>query len=169
MTVFLCGFMGCGKTTVGKKLAEISERSYCDTDELIVERAGMPIPDIFNKYGEPYFRRLETEIIKELCDFNGIAACGGGAMLSDINSGIARKNGIVVFLDVPFKTCFYRMVGDANRPIASSRSPKQLEELFNERYPIYKRNSTLTIKCEGSPLSAAKAILENLSLNKFGD
>lgn len=47
MTVFLCGFMGCGKTTVGKKLAEISGRGYCDTDELIVKRAGMPIPDIF--------------------------------------------------------------------------------------------------------------------------
>ena len=82
MTVFLCGFMGCGKTTVGKKLAEISGRGYCDTDELIVKRAGMPIPDIFKKYGEPYFRKLETDIIKELCDFNGIAACGGGAMLS---------------------------------------------------------------------------------------
>ena len=53
MTVFLCGFMGCGKTTVGKKLAEISGRGYCDTDELIVKRAGMPIPDIFKKYGEP--------------------------------------------------------------------------------------------------------------------
>ena len=114
MTVFLCGFMGCGKTTVGKKLAEISGRGYCDTDELIVKRAGMPIPDIFKKYGEPYFRKLETDIIKELCDFNGIAACGGGAMLSDINSGIARENGIVVFLDVPFKTCFYRISGDSN-------------------------------------------------------
>ena len=120
MTVFLCGFMGCGKTTVGKKLAEISGRGYCDTDELIVKRAGMPIPDIFKKYGEPYFRKLETDIIKELCDFNGIAACGGGAMLSDINSGIARENGIVVFLDVPFKTCFYRISGDSNRPVAAS-------------------------------------------------
>ena len=90
----------------------------------------MPIPDIFKKYGEPYFRKLETDIIKELCDFNGIAACGGGAMLSDINSGIARENGIVVFLDVPFKTCFYRISGDSNRPVAASRTPKQLEELF---------------------------------------
>lgn len=164
MTVFLCGFMGCGKTTVGKKLAEISGRGYCDTDELIVKRAGMPIPDIFKKYGEPYFRKLETDIIKELCDFNGIAACGGGAMLSDINSGIARENGIVVFLDVPFKTSFYRISGDSNRPVAASRTPKQLEELFNERYPVYKKNSSMTIKCEGGPLSVAKEIMDNLSL-----
>ena len=90
------------------------------------------------------------------------AAVKGG--MDDINSGIARENGIVVFLDVPFKTCFYRIAGDTNRPIAASRTPKQLEELFNERYPVYKKNSTLTIKCEGSPLSVAKAILDNSSL-----
>ena len=98
MTVFLCGFMGCGKTTVGKKLAEISGRGYCDTDELIVKRAGMPIPDIFKKYGEPYFRKLETDIIKELCDFNGIAACGGGAMLSDITAVSPVKTVLSFFL-----------------------------------------------------------------------
>ncbi len=85
-------------------------------------------------------------------------------MLSDINSGIARENGIVVFLDVPFKTCFYRISGDSNRPVAASRTPKQLEELFNERYPVYKKNSSMTIKCEGGPLSVAKEIMDNLSL-----
>ncbi|MBQ7046698.1 MAG: shikimate kinase, partial [Oscillospiraceae bacterium] len=139
MTVFLCGFMGCGKTTVGKKLAEIRGCAYCDMDELIVQKAGMSIPEIFEKYGEPHFRQMETELIRELGNFGGVVSCGGGAMLSDVNGTIARENGVVVFLDTPFKSCYYRIAGDKNRPIAASRTRAELEELFNERYPKYKK------------------------------
>lgn len=164
MTVYLCGFMGCGKTTVGKKLADLSGCGYCDMDELIVEKAGMSIPEIFDKLGEPHFRKMETELIKELGSFNGVVSCGGGAMLSDINGEAARKNGVVVFLDVPFKTCFYRISGDKNRPVAASRTPKELKSLYNERKPKYRKNATFTVKCEGGPLGIAKEIHKNLSI-----
>lgn len=163
MTVFLCGFMGCGKTTVGKKLAEISGCGYCDMDELIVEKAGMSIPEIFEKHGESYFRKMETDLIIELGNFNGVISCGGGAMLSDINGKNARKNGTVIFLDVPFKACYCRISDDKNRPIAASRTLAELEELYNQRYPKYKKNATLTIKCEGSPLSIVKEIKKNIA------
>lgn len=166
MTVFLCGFMGCGKTTVGKKLAEICGCGYCDMDELIVKKAGMTIPEIFEKYGEPHFRQMETDLIKELGSFGGVVSCGGGAMLSDVNGAAARENGVVVFLDVPFKTCYQRIAGDANRPIAVSRTREELEALFDERYPKYKRNSTFSVSCEHGPLLIAKDIQKNLEVYK---
>lgn len=164
MTIYLCGFMGCGKTTTGKKLAELCGCGYCDMDELIVKKAGMSIPEIFEKHGESHFRKMETELIAELGSFNGVVSCGGGAMLNDKNGEIARKNGVVIFLDVPFTTCFYRISGDTNRPIAANRTRNQLEELFNERYPIYKKNSTITIECTGGPLGIAKKIREDLNM-----
>lgn len=162
MTIYLCGFMGCGKTTIGKKLAELCGSAYCDLDELIVKKVGMPIPEIFEKHGEPYFRQLETELIGELGSFNGVVSCGGGAMLSDKNGKIARENGTVVFLDVPFMTCYYRISGDANRPLAAKRTRKQLEELFKERYPKYKKNATVTVECAGGPLGIAKKVQQTV-------
>ena len=81
MTVFLCGFMGCGKSTTGKILAKNLGLSYIDSDEFIVEQEGMTIPEIFEKKGEPYFRKVEAEVIKSLCGKNAVVSCGGGAML----------------------------------------------------------------------------------------
>lgn len=164
MTVFLCGFMGCGKTTVGKKLAEMCGCGYCDMDELIVLKNGMTIPEIFEKYGEPHFRQMETNLIKELGDFGGIVSCGGGAMLNNVNAEIAQENGVVVFIDTPFETCYSRIAGDTNRPIAVSRTKEQLEELYNERYPKYNSNSTFAVKCENGPLIIAKDIQKNLEI-----
>ncbi len=164
MTVFLCGFMGCGKTTVGKKLAEICGCGYCDMDELIVEKAGMSIPEIFEKFGEPHFRQMETNLIEELGNFGGIVSCGGGAMLNDKNGEIARSNGGVVFLDVPFETCYNRIAGDKNRPIAISRTKEELEELYNERYPKYLKNSTFKIECKNGALEIAKNIKKNIEI-----
>ena len=122
MAIFLCGFMGCGKTTVGKKMASLLGKKYCDMDELIVQKAGMSIPEIFEKLGEPEFRRMESELIVELGQFSGIVSCGGGAMLSDINGENAKKSGVVVFLDVPFETCYNRIKNDPNRPIAAQKN-----------------------------------------------
>lgn len=164
MTVFLCGFMGCGKTTIGKKLAEICGYGYCDMDELIVEKAGMTIPEIFEKYGEPHFRQMETDLIKELGSFGGVVSCGGGAMLNDINGDTAKENGVVVLLDVPFETCYSRIKDDANRPIAVSRTKEQLEELYNKRYPKYKKNSTFSVECKEGPLFIAKNIQKKLDI-----
>ena len=106
MAIFLCGFMGCGKTTIGKTLSRLLGCGYCDMDELIVKKAGMSIPEIFEKKGEPYFRSMETELIKELGNFKGLVSCGGGAMLSDVNGKLAAENGCVLFLDTPFETCY---------------------------------------------------------------
>ncbi|MGN0621230.1 MAG: shikimate kinase [Porcipelethomonas sp.] len=162
MAIFLCGFMGCGKTTVGKRIASKLGRKYCDMDELIVEKAGMTIPEIFEKLGEPEFRRMESELIIELGSFSGVVSCGGGAMLSEKNGENAKKSGTVVFLDVPFEICYERIKDDPNRPIAASRTKEQLLELYSERYPKYKGNSGISVECAGSPEKIAADIIQTL-------
>lgn len=78
MTIFLCGFMGCGKTTVGEILAKKLGLPLIDTDAYIVEQEGKSIPDIFAQDGEPYFRKKEAEAIRTLCTQNAVISCGGG-------------------------------------------------------------------------------------------
>lgn len=158
MTVFLCGFMGCGKTTAGQILAKKLGTAYIDMDDYIVEKENMTIPEIFKEKGEPYFRQKETEAITELSRRDIVIACGGGAMISDVNAEIARENGIVIFLDVPFEVCYSRICNDTNRPIASGNSKEQLEKIYNTRYGIYKNHSSMIIDADNSPENIAENI-----------
>lgn len=164
--IFLCGFMGCGKTTVGKRLATVLGAGYCDMDQLIVKREEMTIPEIFEKYGEEHFRKLETELIEELSEsYKGVISCGGGAMLRCENAELAKKRGMILFLDTPFRQCYYRISGDKNRPIAANSTKSELEELYNKRYPIYKGHSSYTIPCMGSPNRIVTEIVDTLKLH----
>lgn len=164
MAVFLCGFMGCGKSTIAAALSKAMGTACCDTDELIVEKEKMSIPEIFEKKGEKYFREAETEIVEELGNYKGVAACGGGLMLSDKNAEIARKNGVVVFLNTPFEVCYDRISGDKNRPLAVSKTYDELKALYDERYEKYLKNSDFSIDCEGSPMEIARMIIKTISL-----
>ena len=164
--IFLCGFMGCGKTTVGERLATVLGAGYCDMDQLIVKREEMTIPEIFEKFGEDHFRKLETELIAELSEsYKGVISCGGGAMLKQENAELAKKRGIVLFLDTPFRQCYYRISGDKNRPIAANSTKGELEELFDKRYPLYKEHSSYTIPCVGSPNKIVTEIVDTLRLH----
>jgi len=164
MAVILCGFMGCGKSTISLSLSKAMGCACCDTDALIVEREGMSIPEIFEKKGEKYFREVESAVVEELSNYKGVAACGGGLMLNDKNAETARKNGTVVFLNVPFDECYNRIAGDKNRPIAVSKTYDELLELYNERYEKYLKNSDFKIDCDGSPMEITKLIIKTISL-----
>lgn len=161
--VYLCGFMGCGKTTVGKILAERLECDFYDMDEYIVERENMKIPQIFSEKGERYFRETETAVIRELAEKKGIIACGGGAMLKRENAEIAGENGIVVYIDVPFETCYGRISGDKNRPIVMSNTKEELEFIYDSRIPLYKENSSVTVSGDGTAGEIAGRILEEIN------
>jgi len=141
MTVFLCGFMGCGKSTVGARMAKEMDCPFVDMDSYIEEKAGMTIPEIFEKHGEPYFRDLETEAIRELAEREGVIACGGGAMLRNENAKIARAHGIVLMLDVPFNLCYQR-IANTDRPIVRRSTKQQLYKLYEQRKNIYRRHSS---------------------------
>lgn len=163
MTVFLCGFMGCGKSTVGKLAAKKMGCGFTDTDDLIVRTLEMTIPEIFEKKGEPFFRQTEAEIVKSLCGKTIVAACGGGAMLNpDTAKAAADAGSAVVFLDVPFETCYERIKDDTNRPIVVNSTKEELQELFNKRREVYLRHSTVRIECDGSPVENADKIAEVL-------
>ena len=161
MTVFLCGFMGCGKTTSGKLAAKKLGCGFCDTDDLIVRTLDMSIPDIFEKKCEPFFRQTEAEIVKSICGKIIVAACGGGAMLNKDTAEAARQSGSkIVFLDVPFEMCYERICGDTNRPIVMRSTKEELETLYNQRRSVYLKHSTVTVDCSGTPAENADRIAE---------
>lgn len=162
MTVFLCGFMGCGKTTAGRLAAKKLGCSFCDTDDLIVEDQQMSIPEIFEQKGEPYFRETEARIVKSVCGKKTVAACGGGAMLNPDTAKAAAEAGEIIFLDVDFETCYERICGDKNRPIAASSTKEELLERFNQRREVYLKHSTIRIECTGSPMETAELIADSV-------
>lgn len=169
MTVFLCGFMGCGKTTAGKLAAKKLGYAYADTDEMIVKQENRSIPEIFAESGEPYFRSVEAEVVKSLCGKNAVVSCGGGALLNDSTAEAAKKDGIVIFLDVPFEVCYERIKNDSNRPIAASSDKEELLERFNKRHGIYLKNSDVRIDCCGTPLENAEKIADAVKRGKNAD
>jgi len=165
MTIFLCGFMGCGKSTIGQKLAKKLNVPFTDMDEYIEQQAGKTIPEIFAQEGEEHFRDLETQAVRDLSGREGVIACGGGAMLRDINAKIAAEHGIVLFLDVPFRTCYLR-IANTDRPIVRRSSRQELYNLYRKRRGVYRRHSTHQIDAGQSAtvmVQKITALLEEIS------
>lgn len=156
-TVFLCGFMGCGKSTVGKVAAGMLGAQFVDLDEFIEQQQGMSIPVIFSKKGEAYFRDCETNAIKDFEGKSAVIATGGGALLREENAQAAQSAGIVIFIDTDFETCYERIKDDPHRPIAYNSTKQQLKERFDQRRPLYQAHSQFTI--DGS-LNAARIAAE---------
>lgn len=169
MTVYLCGFMGCGKSTTGKLLAEKTGLKFTDLDDYIEEKEQMSIPEIFAQKGEAYFREREAQAVKELSAENSVVACGGGTIINDNSARIARENGTVVFLNIPFETCYSRIKDDAHRPLVANNTKEQLHEIFSKRHDIYLRNSTVAVDADRTPeqlCGEIAAVLEKLSAEK---
>ena len=166
MTVYLCGFMGCGKSTIGKFTAEKSSVGFIDLDEYITETENMSIPDIFREKGEPYFRQKEAEAVAKLSDKSAVIACGGGTVLNDNSTKTARENGIVIFLDVPFEKCYQRIKDDPNRPLAVNNTKEKLKEIYDYRHEIYSKNSTVTIDADASLAEVYERIIDAVKIFK---
>ncbi|WP_124100857.1 shikimate kinase [Ruminococcus sp. Marseille-P6503] len=161
-TVYLCGFMGCGKSTIGRLLAKRLGTGFTDLDTYIEKKEGLRIPEIFEKYGEDHFRAAETEALEELGAAGGVVATGGGALLSDANAQTAANNGTAIFIDTPFEICYGRIKGDKNRPIAYNSTKEQLLERFEYRRPLYMKNSRAAVDGSGTPLGIVEQIMKNL-------
>lgn len=159
-SIYLCGFMGCGKSTVGLMLAKKLGKRYVDLDSYITEKEKMSISQIFEKYGEKYFRQRESQALAELKSANAVIATGGGALLSDKNGEIAKTSGLVIFIDTPFDVCYNRIKGDPNRPIAYNSTKTQLEKLFDMRRPLYIQNSHDAVNGKTSPIKISEKIIE---------
>ncbi len=156
--VYLCGFMGCGKSHIGRLLSKELTAVFIDLDRYIVDNEGMTIPEIFSKHGEAYFRDIEAKYIKQ---FKGrtIIATGGGAMLRDETAQFAKEQGTVFFLETGFDACYDRIKDDTNRPLVVNNTKEQLKEIFDKRYPVYKKNSDYTINAERTDTEIAAEIV----------
>lgn len=133
--------MGTGKTSVGEELAKKHKRCFLDLDELIELREKRMIADIFAKQGEPYFRSLETRILKEVAKENGlIVACGGGIVINPLNIKIMKDSGVIICLLAKPAVILKRTCGHAHRPLLNVADPKkQIEHLLKLRTPYYAR------------------------------
>jgi shikimate dehydrogenase len=130
--IVLIGMPASGKSTVGKRLAELTGKQFIDTDNEIVKEEGAEISDIFATKGESYFRDLEAKIVEEVSKLNGyVIATGGGAILREENRDNLKQNGKVYFLDRDLEL----LVPTATRPLSSDRA--SIEKRYNERYEIY--------------------------------
>lgn len=153
MNIVLIGMPASGKTTVGRLLAERLSKVFEDTDNLIVETANKPIPQIFAESGEKVFRELESNVIYEISKENGkIIATGGGAVLNKENINNLKGNGRVYFIDRPLDL----LVTTNDRPLSSNRA--DLEKRYNERYTLYTEYADVIIDGSGTVEEVAKRI-----------
>ncbi|MBQ8291499.1 MAG: shikimate kinase [Clostridia bacterium] len=164
MNLILCGMMGAGKTTIGIKIAELTGRRWYDTDGMIVDRHGK-ISDIFEYYGEAHFRKLETEVVKELAEMDGlIVSTGGGLVLKSENNAVLQKNGKIVFLRASFETLARRLKVDGTRPLLQTSTESirdRLARLMKERAPIYEHVADYIVDVDDkTPEDIAKEIVE---------
>lgn len=160
MNIYLCGFMGCGKTTVGKKLAAKTEREFVDLDAVITERYG-DITGIFADKGEEYFRGIESGVLREISEReNLVVSCGGGTPLREENAVTMRSTGKTVFIDTQFSQCLRRVLagGSDKRPLAA-KGEKGLCEIYEKRAPLYAKCADITLRPESTPDGTAMKII----------
>jgi shikimate kinase len=187
--IVLLGFMGCGKTTIAELLAKSTNREWIDTDTLIEQREQCSIDQIFAEKGEAYFRRLETDILKECIsrqqedgsnchvdnnsDSKGdagahivrsaIYSLGGGTPMTQGNVVYIRQLGTVFYLRLNGHTLYERLKGDTTRPLLQTSDPAaKIQELLAIRDPVYRDVADYVIHAAASPQKVAEAILEHI-------
>ena len=154
--IVLVGLSGSGKSTVGRRLAERLARPFVDTDDLIVQRAGMPIPQLFAERGEPAFRAIERDAVLDALDgVPAVIATGGGAPVDPENRRHLWEGNLVVWLDAPVEILVDRVgaAGDG-RPLLAGGAAERLAALRAERAPIY-ASSHLHVDTERSGVEGA--------------
>ena len=150
--IILIGFMGCGKSSVGKRLAKAMDLPFVDMDDLIVERTGMQITEIFAKFGEPYFRQLETEALLQLaeCGQRMVISAGGGMPVQPQNQPILKEMGTVLLLEATVDTLVERLQFDDTRPILQGGDLRQkIESLQQQRKEAYEKVCDRKIRTDG--------------------
>jgi shikimate kinase len=138
--IYLVGFMGCGKSTIGRALAEELGWSFCDLDEEIERREGATIGQIFEQRGEAAFREAETATLRARVRTVALGqphviSLGGGALVCEENFSLVSEHGVTVWIDAPFTVIERRVAAETHRPLA--RDPVQLRTLFDARRAAY--------------------------------
>lgn len=164
-TTFLIGYMGCGKTTLGRAVANATGIRFIDLDDYIEEREGCTIKEIFATRGEEAFRAIEREALTEVSRMQGtLVACGGGTPCFGDNMDLLNRCGLTVFLDAPHSSLLSRLKeGRAKRPLIASLSDEELDAFIHKqmewRRPHYSR-AALTF--DSSRLESTDQVAESV-------
>ena len=159
--VVITGFMGTGKTTVGREVADMLDRPFYDTDEIIQERTGMSIPKIFRTQGEDFFRRQEKDVLADLAQPSySVIATGGGSLLQDENLFRVNQSGIIFCLEARLDVLAQRLGRSGFRPLLAGQNPlSQLRALLAARQDGYRRLPNHIDTSESSPREIAVKII----------
>ncbi|WP_082233853.1 shikimate kinase [Halobacillus massiliensis] len=164
--IYLIGYMGSGKSTVASVLSRKLNYEYIEMDQQIEQKEGLSIPEIFQKYGEAYFRKAESELLQSISG-DVIVSTGGGIVLSDENRKWLKGN-TVVYLDASFETIDERLSGDMSRPLWSGQKNEN-NKRYEERLPLYQSSASCTVKVDGKePEEIADEVLSCLNLQISG-
>ena len=151
--IVLSGFMGCGKSTIGRRLAAALGMKFVDMDRYIEEKAGLKVREIFEQYGEAHFRALETETVRALAAGEDcVVATGGGTLMRPENvEAFHAGGGTIYFLDVPLAALQERLKNDKRRPLLQVPDRRAvIERLLNERRPQYLKSANVVVDA-GAP------------------
>lgn len=161
MNLILYGMMGVGKTTVGALLGQCTGRRWVDTDQLIEEKYG-DIAELFHRFGEEYFRSLETEMVQTLAKQDGLViSVGGGLVLCEENVSLLKRNGVFMYLRASVQTLEERLTANPSRPLLQTGNVKErVQGLLKTRASVYEKIADFTVDTdEKTAEEIAKGIL----------
>ncbi|MBW1711156.1 MAG: shikimate kinase [Deltaproteobacteria bacterium] len=154
-SIALIGFMGVGKTVVGKVLAKKLSKEFVELDSLIERKAGKPIPEIFEQDGEAAFRELEIEVAKEVSqNKNQVIACGGGIVLNKINIDRLRKDSVIVYLTASPSVILKRVSNGGERPVLKINNLPTIQGLLRFRKPFYERAADFKVNTSRASINS---------------
>jgi shikimate kinase len=164
--IALCGFMGTGKSTVGRLVAESLRFAFLDTDTVIEARAGKSITDIFAQQGEPAFRELEAKIVKEMAQRSKtVISTGGGLVVNPANMASLKEHALVVCLWASPEAIWERVKTQTHRPLLNDPEPlAKIRALLAERGPAYKQADVLLNTAIRSPREVAQQVVHQFRL-----
>ncbi|MEO0344392.1 MAG: shikimate kinase [Pseudomonadota bacterium] len=154
--IALVGMMGCGKSSVGAGIARVLNTKWVDSDVEIEKAAMMTISEIFERDGEAFFRKKESQIIERLLDGTPqVLSTGGGAFLSSHNRSLLNKRSFTVFLDADADTLWARVANKDDRPLLQTNNPRQkLDNLLAERLPLYRQAQATVLSGKGASVGS---------------
>lgn len=149
--IFFIGFMGSGKTTISAAFSKKYQRKLIEADDILVERAGMSVNEIFATQGEQAFRDMETELCRELVNLDDhVVSCGGGIVVRPQNVEYMKKNGVIILLEATPETILDRVKGSTARPILNGHmNVEYIAELKKKRAEAYQSAADLVIHTDG--------------------
>lgn len=163
--IMLIGFMGAGKTTVGKLLSEKTGMAHIDFDDKIVEEIGMTIQEYFDLNGEAAFREKETKVLKKYIDHNYVISTGGGIVMRQENRELLKEMAPVVYLETTPEVFIPRLKNDHTtvRPLVVSKSPEEIKQVFEPRITFYKEAASMIVSTnQRTPEEIVEEILTNI-------